>query len=182
MGRVVNRQELADILGYSLPTISAWIEAGVPVVTHGGRGKAYEFNTEEVVAWLLERERNLRKRDAAAANGEDGEPINIDRAKLRKELAQARQAELNLAKDMDLVKPVAMIAKVISDEIANARQRLLSIPNRLRPHFQMAISDSVQVSHLVAKTEELVREAMLEIRSHEAMPTGVAGEEEAPDG
>ncbi|MFH0302903.1 terminase small subunit [Bradyrhizobium sp. 31Argb] len=52
MGKVVNRQELADIFGYSLPTISAWVENGMPVKSHGGRGKQFEFDTEDVLKWL----------------------------------------------------------------------------------------------------------------------------------
>jgi phage terminase Nu1 subunit (DNA packaging protein) len=167
MGKIVNRQELADIFGYSLPTISAWVENGMPVKTHGGRGKSFEFDTEDVLKWLLAREREARKRDAARASvdGEDGEPITIDKAKLRNEVAKAKMSEIELAEKMDLLKPVDMIAKVLSNEIANARARLLAIPSKVRPTVHLHVGDPADTKKVVDEVEKLVREALEEIKS-----------------
>ena len=111
MGKTVNRQELADIFGYSLPTISAWVENGTPVKSHGGRGKQFEFDTEDVLKWLLARERAERKAHTAATLKEGGEEITIDKARLRNEIAKAKLSELELATKMELVRPIDMVAK-----------------------------------------------------------------------
>jgi phage terminase Nu1 subunit (DNA packaging protein) len=173
MGRVVNREELSEIFGYSKPTVSAWVEEGCPVVTHGSRGRSFEFDTEAVLKWLLARERSERKKETAkrASVEEDGEPITIDQAKLRHEIAKAKGAELDLAEKMGLVAPVAMVAKVVSNEIANCRARLLAIPTKVRPQIQLVVGAPEGTKRLVNEVEKLVREALTEIKTY-----GVEGE------
>lgn len=164
MGKTVNRQELADIFGYSLPTISAWVENGMPVKSHGGRGKQFEFDTEEVLKWLLARERAERKAHAAATLKDGGEEITIDKARLRNEIAKAKLSELELASKMELVRPIQMIVKVLSNEIANARARLLGIPSKLRPAIQLEVGAPEDTKKLVNEVERLILEALNEIK------------------
>lgn len=164
MGKTVNRQELADIFGYSLPTISAWVENGMPVKSHGGRGKQFEFDTEDVLKWLLARERAERKAHTAATLKEGGEEITIDKARLRNEIAKAKLSELELATKMELVRPIQMIVKVLSNEIANARARLLGIPSKLRPAIQLEVGAPEGTKKLVNEVERLILEALNEIK------------------
>ena len=164
MGKTVNRQELADIFGYSLPTISAWVENGMPVKSHGGRGKQFEFDTEDVLKWLLARERAERKAHTAATLKEGGEEITIDKARLRNEIAKAKLSELELATKMELVRPIDMVAKVLSNEIANARARLLGIPSKLRPAIQLEVGAPEGTKKLVNEVERLILEALNEIK------------------
>lgn len=172
MGRIVNRQELAEILGYSLPTVSAWVEEGCPAVTRGGRGKSFEFDTADVVKWLLARERQDRKQAAAAgarAKIEDASgEITIDVARLRHEVAKAKSAEIDLAAKIGALAPLEMVAKVVSNEIANARARLLSIPVKLRPTFHLETGSAEGAKKLVNETEKLIRDALTEIKTHGA--------------
>lgn len=164
MGKTVNRQELADIFGYSLPTISAWVENGMPVKSHGGRGKQFEFDTEDVLKWLLARERAERKAHTAATLKEGGEEITIDKARLRNEIAKAKLSELELANKMELVRPIDMVAKVLSNEIANARARLLGITSKLRPAIQLEVGAPEGTKKLVNEVERLILEALNEIK------------------
>ncbi|KRR21697.1 terminase small subunit [Bradyrhizobium retamae] len=171
MGKIVNRQELADLFGYSLPTISAWIEDGLPVETHGGRGKQFEFDTEKCLKWLLARERALRKAETAATMNDGSEPITIEKARLRHEVAKAKTAEIELAQKMELVRPVAMIARVLSNEIANARARLLAIPSKFRPTIHLAVGTQEKTQKLVNELDRLIREALTEIKSFADEPS-----------
>ncbi|MAF71094.1 terminase small subunit [Alteromonas australica] len=41
----VNRAELADILGCSLPTITSKVQRGMPCLQRGQRGKEWTFDT-----------------------------------------------------------------------------------------------------------------------------------------
>jgi phage terminase Nu1 subunit (DNA packaging protein) len=43
----VNRTELAEVLGVSMPTITAWLGEGMPYVEGGGKGKPFVFDTVE---------------------------------------------------------------------------------------------------------------------------------------
>ena len=40
-GQVVNRADLANINGVSLPTIDDWVRRGCPVMQRGARGRAW---------------------------------------------------------------------------------------------------------------------------------------------
>ncbi len=52
---VLNREELADALGTSINTISAWIAQGMPVQQVGGNGKADELRLAHCHAWCMAR-------------------------------------------------------------------------------------------------------------------------------
>ena len=54
-GEVVNRVELAKILGVSLPTIDAYVRRGCPYVSKADREKGipWEFNTAAVIDWRI---------------------------------------------------------------------------------------------------------------------------------
>ena len=55
-GIIVNRSELADFLGVSLPTIDAYLKRGCPYVSEADRAKGvpWGFNTADVVNWNKE--------------------------------------------------------------------------------------------------------------------------------
>lgn len=83
-GKIVERPELAAILGYDPKTILVWQKAGMPYVPGRGGGEANEYNTCEVIKWLITRE---------AKGGID---LDSERAKLA--TAQTKMAELKHAK------------------------------------------------------------------------------------
>ncbi|WP_316219078.1 terminase small subunit [Bradyrhizobium sp. SZCCHNR2026] len=170
MGTIVNRQELADILGYSLPTISSWTEDGMPVKSQGSRGRQFEYDTAECVKWLLARARGEAKAKTAATVNDGGDDITMDKARLRNEIAKAKLSELELAQEMGLVRPIDMVVKVLSNEIANARARLLGIPSKLRPAIQLEVGSPEGTKTLVNEVERLILEALNEIKSYADAP------------
>lgn len=57
MGKVVTLQELAEVTGYAQQTLIRWQKSeGMPVMLAGQRGKGNEYDTQEVIAWLVQRE------------------------------------------------------------------------------------------------------------------------------
>lgn len=66
MAAPINRKQLAELRGVSLPTIDSWVRRGCPVVTRGGPGKAWAFNPGEVAAWC---DRFLSRGSEVVANG-----------------------------------------------------------------------------------------------------------------
>lgn len=50
---IVNRAELADLFGVSLPTIDSWVRKGCPVVERGGRGREWQFHVSEIFNWRI---------------------------------------------------------------------------------------------------------------------------------
>lgn len=169
----VKKADLADIFGYSLPTVDAWVKEGCPVEATGGKGKAYEFDTTRVYRWLLGREkrpgRAKEREEQTLVDPETGEvKISKEEADRRKAVADAKKSELDLANKMGLVAPIDMIAKVVGDEIANARARLLAVPTKLRPTIQVCSNGDDKTKRLMGEVEKLVHEALQEIKSYEA--------------
>jgi hypothetical protein len=52
----VNRNEIATALGVSLPTVDAWTRDGMPCRRRGSRGKDFDFDSADCVAWRDTRE------------------------------------------------------------------------------------------------------------------------------
>ncbi|GJD31485.1 hypothetical protein PMNALOAF_2744 [Methylobacterium adhaesivum] len=171
MGRILNRAEVAETFGYSLPTVDTWIKDGLPARQQGAKGVPWQFDSAEVHAWLVKKARATRRTRGNAFGDEKGGDeqaeghITLDEAKRRKEVANAKSAELDFARDMDAVAPIDMIAKVLSDEIANARARLLAIPTKFRPSAQLHASDPERAKKLVTIVDELIHSALTEIKA-----------------
>lgn len=66
---LVNKRELANILGVSLPTIGAWIDRypALPIVERGTNGKEWRFDPAAVRAFMVEREAEEEAAEAARA-------------------------------------------------------------------------------------------------------------------
>ena len=59
MGRIVNKAELAEILGLSLPGVDAMIRQGMPVKEREvGAGRGFKIDIAEVMKWQVEKATN----------------------------------------------------------------------------------------------------------------------------
>lgn len=173
MGKIINRADTAIYFGAALTTVDVWIKEGCPAKR---AGKEWQLDSAEVHAWLMKRalaEKRHRGnrfgggRDERQEGGDAPEgQITLDEAKRRKEVANAKSAELDLAKDMEAVAPIAMIGKVISDEIANARARLLAVPTKFRPTAQLHARDAERAKKLVSEVDALIHNALTEIKTY----------------
>lgn len=88
--RDVNRSDLANICGVSLPTIDAWIRKNCPVVERGSRGRQWRFDSAAVIDW------RIKQAVDAATSGlldKDGK-TSKDEADRRRAVANAITAEV----------------------------------------------------------------------------------------
>lgn len=53
-GLVVNRGQLAELLGVSKPTVDAYVKRGLPFIKRGGRGSEYQFKAAQALNWYRE--------------------------------------------------------------------------------------------------------------------------------
>ncbi len=123
---VLNLQQTALLLGVSAPTVKALVEQGLPALERGGHGKPWEFDMAAVAAWDRECGPNARR---------DGQSGVLDPSieKARKDRAQAELAELELAKRRGRMIDVDDVEKMMTDDYARVRARLLSMPSKLAP-------------------------------------------------
>lgn len=122
-GQIVNRAELSALFGVSLPTVDAWVRGGCPGVKRGvGKGGGWSFNTADVSKWLQERA-------AADATGDD---VKDEASLKRRRMAVTLKAdELDLAKQMGLVAPIAEFERVQAKLFAMIRQNVMTVPARV---------------------------------------------------
>lgn len=120
-GRIVNRSGLAELFGVALPTVDGWVRNGVPVVTRGGRGRQWEFDTAAVIDWI-------RDKAVSEATGN----IQADEAELRRRKLQAEttKAELELAKAKGDVAPVREFERAQAAAFAQIRANIMNVPQR----------------------------------------------------
>lgn len=119
---IVNRQELSQAMGISLPTVDRWIRDGCPVKQRGTKGVAWEFMLPDVVAWWGERQRQAAAGDA---------PTDMESAKMRKVSAEAALAELELAKARGEVAPIRDFERAWSAMMATIQQNVMNVPQRV---------------------------------------------------
>lgn len=139
---VLNRAQLARALNKSEPTITSWIGEGLPFITEGTNGKAYEFQLSDCWRWMRERERALADADAAAeasvrqmrlalVGGTDAHGDGGLSPKERRELYEAEQSFMLTALQRgDLVKR-GEIVSMLEDVMLTIRDIITSVPDRL---------------------------------------------------
>lgn len=113
----VNKRKLADILGKSERTLTEWQSAGMPMIVNAGRGSSNEYETADVIAWLVER----------AAAGSSSES-----AKDRLSRLQGDLAEIQLAEKAGSLIPAAGIERAWTNMVLAAKSILLTMPERLK--------------------------------------------------
>lgn len=131
-GRAVNRSELADFFGVSLPTIDTWVRLGCPVVQRGSRGVEWTFNTADVARWT---------RDRAAEEAAGTGKADVEELERREQQAKTGLTELRLAKERALVAPIAEFEKLWARAFATVTAGMRNIPGRV-------------VSQLIGETDE----------------------------
>ena len=118
---IVNRAELSQAMGVSLPTVDRWVRDGMPVKQRGSKGTPWEFALADVVNWWGD-----RQRQAAAVD----KPTNAEDAKLRKLVAEAELVELELAKAKGEIAPVRDFERAQARAMAVIRQNIMNVPAR----------------------------------------------------
>lgn len=164
-GRAVNREELAEVFGVSLNTVSTWIRNGCPFDQRGRQGKPWRFNTRDVSEWL---------RDQARLEAEGDGPLDEFELKMRKLAAETSRAELDLATARRQVAPIDEFERARALENATVRANVMNVPSRV-------------VSQLIGETDEARFKEVLRAELIQSLESAAEAdieleEEEAADG
>jgi len=139
MGRQVSKAELAEIVGRDERTLSRWQNEGMPVLEIGlGRGNENQYDTEEVIAWLLQ---------LAALNGKkESVRDRLDRIKGDRE-------ELALAKDLEEVVVAAELIERFETMVTAAKVELLNT-------YPENLASDLSARYGVEVDEQLIRDPL----------------------
>lgn len=141
----VNRAELAEILGVSLPTITSKVNKGMPYIQRGQRGKEWLFDTAAVYEW--------EKEQAILNVTGDLSSVTDDELRRRKLAAETTIVELEAGKKRGDLIPKEEIEKHLSDMAIATRTRLLLVPRRCAA--QLVGSNDEQSIRQIIEQEQL---------------------------
>ncbi|HIF9551129.1 TPA: terminase small subunit [Photobacterium damselae] len=128
----VNRNEFAEIVGYSPKWIGTFIDEGMPHQGGGGRGKALIIDTELAIKWLISREvkkqvgESINPDTHLQAGTKDSEDFLLTKAKRRKAEIEADKAEESVMVLQDAAQFMYAIATQYGNELNGLGARVAS--------------------------------------------------------
>jgi len=145
----VNRRQCATALDVSEPMITRYLEQGLPVLSRGSNGQAYEFRLSEVYAWKMHRDAEARKQDEAAERAamqmrllfrnedEDAEAAGVLTAT---EIAQEADADYKRNKAAELrgeLTRVGRVREVFEDVLVEFRNQVTTLVDFAEMEFSL---------------------------------------------
>ena len=118
----LNRSELAEYMGVSMPTIDTWRKEGLPVLERGGPGRQWAFDLPAVVKWYGDRRASQAAGDA---------PTDLTAIELRTASAKMLKAELELAQARGEVAPIREFERAQAAAFAQVRSNVMNVPQRV---------------------------------------------------
>ncbi|HQS81550.1 MAG TPA: terminase small subunit [Thiobacillus sp.] len=114
--KIIGIQSIADLFGVSHQTIANWQDQGLPVARRGGNGAPSEYESDECVRWLVERELSKVQPET---------PSN------RLALAKAQAVEMDNAERRGQLIPAALLEPKLKAAFVTAREKWLETQHRL---------------------------------------------------
>lgn len=154
---LLTRQELADRFGVDVRTVTNWVQDGMPQRKRSG---VAVYSWSDCYRW---REQRIRDDERATrhAGGNTSRKEQMAEARLRVALAEAEQAELDLAERRgQLVTVDFMVAEL--ERITDAlRGKLLALP----PTWAAQLASKTGIVEIQLSLQDLVNELMPALRA-----------------
>jgi phage terminase Nu1 subunit (DNA packaging protein) len=155
---VMNRGQIARALNVSEPTITTWIGEGLPVLTKGGNGQAYEFQLSQCFAWRMHRKSGEERQRAAADESAaqmrmlfqnmDGDVAEDHAEWSPKQIREASLAELERMRASeargDLVRSDRVL-RLLEEMLTTIRQTVMTLPDYAEQEFGLSARQSDQM-------------------------------------
>lgn len=178
----VNRNGLAQIFGVSVNTIDKWRQKGMPYISEGGNGQAYEYSVADCLAWYekdqaeaaakkSEMDEYIAKRQAEFLGFEpDAEQSNLTPAQV-KDLASAQLVHMQAAAKRRTLVSVEEMVELFSTIFSEVRSALDGQPDWLDRLLDLSPEQVVKISAyndaMLTKMTDNIRAAALYELDHE---------------
>ncbi|MBR9893322.1 terminase small subunit [bacterium] len=145
----VNRRQCATALDVSEPMITRYLDQGLPVLSRGSNGQAYEFQLSEVYAWKMSRDAEVRRQDEAAEQAamqmrllfrNDGEDDDGAGALTAQEIAQEADADYKRNKAAELrgeLTRTARVREVFEEVLVEFRNQVTTLVDFAEMEFSL---------------------------------------------
>lgn len=128
-GKRVSQLELSTYIGVATNTLKKWVKLGLPRKKEGGK---VFYDVGEVMKWRIQWEtESLQDELIRASRDNPTDAMTPLQAKLRKEVAQALTAELDLAIKREQVANIDDLMEEFSEALVEVRAKLVSMSSRL---------------------------------------------------
>lgn len=155
---VMNRGQIAKALNVSEPTITAWIGEGLPVLSKGGNGQAYQFQLSECYAWRMHRKTGEEKQKAAADESAskmrllfqnlDDDQANEQASWSPRQIKEASEADMQRSRAAELrgeLVRVDRVVRLIEGLLTTTRQTVMTLPDFAEQEFGLSARQSAQM-------------------------------------
>lgn len=163
---VMTREELADAVAVSLPTITEWISKGMPVKERGGQGRAYELVLSHCWAWRQAWKANEDMRSEAVkraqqamrlalVGGSTGDTLEALDPKVRRDILSVQMEQERFQRERNELLKRDDVAETFDQLFSMIRDTMESAPDRIER--KEALSPKVTAA-LVEICDELLNE------------------------
>jgi phage terminase Nu1 subunit (DNA packaging protein) len=139
MGKLVNKTELEQFLGLSHTTLTEYQDQGLPIQKKGNRGEENEYDTAEVVKWLVDR--------ALARAGKSKTVLELELLELQVKEQRAKDA----LREGSLV-PADRVAPIWENRVLSAAFSLTGRASRLAGILEAA--QGIEAKRAILKRED----------------------------
>ncbi|MFA0194467.1 terminase small subunit [Vibrio sp. 10N.222.55.E8] len=180
----VNRNEFAELVGYSPKWIGTFIDEGMPHEGGGGRGKPLIIDTESAIKWLIEREVKKQLGETESedntpkAGTKDGEELLLTKAKRRKAEVEAKKAEESVIDLQDVGQFLYAISTLFGNECNGLGARLAPEVAPVDEPAKCKHIIDVECRRVRASTADRIREFVTEYRAKRGGDGGSSTDEE----
>lgn len=170
---VMNKQQCAEFLAVSLPTIDNYIRSGMPVKQEGTNGRSWELQASHVHAWRSadEEARKLREGEVRRAietmrmrlvGGAAGSTIQALSPRERKELYEVEAAHEKLRRERAVSLHRDDVREAFETLMQLTRDTVTAFPDRAERELQL---DGKTVDHLIDLCDDLLEDLARRIQS-----------------
>ena len=142
MGQIVNKAQLSAIIGKSERTLTEYQkEPGFPIKVNAGRGGSNQYDTEEVIEWLIQRAVGGERKESSL------EKLNRVRA---------QREELGLARDIGELIPAAETREVLIRVATAIRSTLVAGNSKLKAELDTLYDVEIDITLLHEHSRDIL--------------------------
>lgn len=127
---IVNKTQLADIVGRTPQTLTTWQKNGMPIHADGRNGQSNQYDTAEVIQWMI------RQQIEKLTISGDGQVFDYEAERARLTHHQANKTALEERQLHGELIHAEKVQWVWGKLIAAFRAKCLSIPTKTAPRVQ----------------------------------------------
>lgn len=160
---LVNKTQLAEILGKTHATLTTWQKNGLPIAIDGTKGQANQYETTDVINWLIRREISKLTVD------DEGKVHDYDLERARLTHHQANKTELEAKVLKGQLIPATTVEHVQGAMVGSFRAKVLSIPTKAAGKVQN-LTDLAEIEDCIRSE---VYEALTELGEYDPYAYGI---------